>query len=102
MMAGTQQQTVLTIVHHAHGLPDYDWYRWTAAQSGTLTASIDYSSPTGGDLNMRVFTLTPQGSMIQLGSSRLTHATHQQVTVGVLAGEPLLVWIYGFNHAEAG
>src|SRR5579871_65570 len=82
-------------------LPDNDWYEWTAGQSGTFTASITYSSFDGGDLHLRVFTLDSQNHLIQLGSSRMIGVTSQSVSVPVTAGEPLLVWIYGFNHSEA-
>jgi hypothetical protein len=91
----------LTINQHANGFFDNDWFRLTAGQKGTFTASIDYASPTGGDLNMRVFTISPQLTLVQLGASRLRGVTHQQVSISVTSGEPLFVWIYGFNHAQA-
>jgi hypothetical protein len=80
---------------------DNNWWRWQAGQSGTFTVQINYQPFNGGDLNLRVFTLDSQGHLIQLGTSRATGVTSQKVSVSVTAGEPLFVWVYGFNHAEA-
>src|SRR5439155_272445 len=62
---------------------------------------IDYKSFDGGDLHLRMFTLDSQNHLIQLGSSRMIGVTSQSVQVSVTAGEPLVVWVYGFNHSEA-
>jgi len=82
-------------------LPDNDWYEWIADQNGTFMVSIAYKSFDGGDLHLRVFTLDSQNHLIQLGSSRMIGVTSQTAQVSVTAGEPLLVWVYGFNHSEA-
>jgi len=100
VLAGSQAFANLTINHHpGTGLPDFDWYQWTAGKSGTFTAHIDYQSTHGGDLHMRIYTLV-NGMLEQLGSSRNIGVTSQQVSVKVGAGEPLLAWIYGFNHED--
>jgi hypothetical protein len=98
-LVGSEAFSNLTINTHSNGLPDTDWYQWSAGQSGTFTASINYNTPDGGDLNMRVFTLSSQGVLIQLGSSLVQHSASQTVSVGVTAGEPLFVWVYGFDNA---
>src|SRR5205807_169600 len=40
----------LAITNHSNGLPDQDWYRWTAGQNGSISIGIQYSVP-GGDLH---------------------------------------------------
>jgi len=100
VLAGTQTFTNLTIDRHANGLFDYDWYRWTAGTTGTFTVDVANIQANGGDLNVRVYTLNAQNTLIQLGSSRkLGGVRSQSVKVQVNAGEPLLVWVYGYNHA---
>jgi hypothetical protein len=97
-LSGTENFVGLTIAQHANGLPDYDWYRWTAGQSGTFRATITYSIP-GGDLQLRVYALM-NGQLVQLGSSLNTGVTSQSVAVAAGSGEPLFVWVYGFNGAQ--
>jgi hypothetical protein len=101
---GTVPYPNLTIDRHANGLFAYDWYRWTAGASGTFTSLVNnVVSTTGdGDLNERVYTLDSQNILIPLGSSRLLGGNNDQsVSVAVDQGEPILVWIYGYNHALA-
>jgi hypothetical protein len=98
LAAGTQNFVGLTIANHANGLPDYDWCRWTIGQSGTFRATISYSI-TGGDLQLRVYGLM-DGQLVQLGSSLNTGVTTQSVAVAVGGGEPVFVWVYGFNGAQ--
>jgi Domain of unknown function (DUF4214)/BNR/Asp-box repeat len=107
IMTVAQEFDSLTINHHpSNGLPDNDWYRWTAGQTGTLNVNITFQSPTGGDLHLRVFTLVPnaQGTgmtLVQIASSRNHGTGLQSIAVPIGAGEPVLVWIYGFKHADA-
>ena len=98
---GAQTITGLLISRLPNGLVDNNWWRWQAGQAGTFTVEIDYQSFDGGDLNLRLFTLDSSNHLVQLGSSRLAGVTSQSVTVNVSAGEPLLAWVYGFNHSEA-
>ena len=97
--AGTEDFANLSIVDLPNGLPNVDWFRAATAQAGTLTVQINYTIATGTDLNMRVFTLDSSGMLHQLGSSRNSNTNHQTVSVSVAAGEPIFVWIYGFNHS---
>jgi hypothetical protein len=102
LAAGTTTYANLSIADKPPNfLPDNDWYQWIADQNGTFMVSIAYKSFDGGDLHLRVFTLDSQNHLIQLGSSRMIGVTSQSVQVSVTAGEPLLVWVYGFNHSEA-
>jgi hypothetical protein len=78
-----------------------DWFIWTPDHFGTLHLSITYNSPVGGDLFLRVFTLTGANTFIELGSSRLVGTTSQSVSVPVGLNEPLFILVYGFDGAIA-
>jgi hypothetical protein len=97
-LAGTSSFTGLTIGRTVEGFPDNDWYRGTVNNSGTATISVNYQS--AGDLHVRVFTLGPANTLVELGSSRALRAQSQQVTVSVIAGQPLLVWVFGFDNVQ--
>src|SRR5262249_23506435 len=99
----------LTIATHTNpafpsyvGLPDYDWSAFIPVAAGTFTATINYTPNGGGDLNMRLFAMDANANLIQVSSSTQTNVTTQTVSVsGVAPGQPLLVWVYGFNNAQA-
>jgi hypothetical protein len=102
-LASGLKVTNLTINHHpSNGLPDYDWYSFTATKDGTFNTAITYQTVNGGgDLHMRVFTVVGQfNTLVQLGSSRLIGSTSQFVSVHASVGEKLLVEVYGFDHAD--
>src|SRR5262249_35129437 len=100
--SGSATFTKLTIAAHPDLFPDYDWYSVVATTSGTFTGTIGYIPNGGGDLNMRVFTVDANNTLIQLGASLAQDTNTQTVSVsGVLPGMRLLVWVYGFNFAEA-
>src|SRR5207302_1449379 len=67
--------TNLTVNQTPDGLPDYDWYRWTAGFTGTFTASITtVPSPGSGALELHVFTLVGHGpsvspTLLELGNT---------------------------------
>jgi photosystem II stability/assembly factor-like uncharacterized protein len=100
--AGVEIFNNLSIIDHANGLPDVDWYRWTTSQAGTFGAQITYVPLVGTDLHMRLFMLDASGVLHQIASSRNIGATLQSFAVRVTAGETLLLWVYGFNHTQAG
>jgi hypothetical protein len=100
VLNGTQTETNLGIRRLSNGLPDTDWFRWTDGLSGTFTVTINYRN-NSGDLHLRVFTQTQDNTLVQLGSSRQLGVTSQTVKVRATLGEPLLVWVYGFNNAQA-
>jgi hypothetical protein len=82
-------------------LPDYDNYEWSAGSKGTFFAVINYAAPMGGDLHMRLFTVDSNDTLIQLASSRQVGVTSQSLLHKVNKGEVLILWIYGYQHAEA-
>jgi photosystem II stability/assembly factor-like uncharacterized protein len=98
---GTTSFSGLSIFTHPNGFDDTDWYRAAVAQGGTLSVRIDYTTDTGTDLNLRIFTLDPSGMLRQIGSSRNSNTDHQAVSVSVFASEPIFIWVYGFNHTTA-
>jgi hypothetical protein len=65
-----------------------------------LKAAINYTALKGGDLHIRLFTLDGSGDLIQLASSRLQGVTTQTVSVPVAIGEPLFLWVYGFDNIQ--
>jgi hypothetical protein len=99
VLNGTQTEKNLQIRRLSNGLPDNDWFRWTDGLSGTFTVTINYRN-NSGDLHLRVFTQNKDNTLVQLGSSRELGVTSQTVKVRATRGEPLLVWVYGFNNAE--
>jgi hypothetical protein len=100
--AGDTTVKSLSIAAHASLLPDYDWYSFVAGAAGTFTATIAYVPSGAGDLNMRIFTVDANNTLIQLGASLNLRTTFQQVSiVGVPVGMRVFVWVYGFNFAQA-
>lgn len=92
--------TNLTINKHANGLQDYDWYKFAQGSGTTFVVNVDYKKGATGDLNIRVFTVKADGTLVQVGSSRNVGVTSQRVGVkGLLPGTPILVWVYGFDFA---
>jgi hypothetical protein len=98
LIPGTQTINDLTIINHADGLPDYDWYRYTAGATGILTVSMNYNST--GDLDLRVYTVDANNTLIPLGLSATTGQSKQSVSTVIGGGMPILIWVYGFNFAQ--
>jgi hypothetical protein len=98
--AGMRTFTQLSIFNEADGLPNVDWYRAIAGQDGVFSVAIDYLMFQGSDLHLRLFALDSAGVLHQLDSSRNMNTNHQIVSAVVSAGETVLVWVYGFNHAQ--
>ena len=93
LTAGTFAVDNLTVNYHADGRPDYDWFQWQAAQSGTLTATENTSQ--GGNLEVHLFTL--QGNtLVAIGDSTAPGASHA-VTAAIGAGQQVLVEVKGHN-----
>jgi hypothetical protein len=97
LTGGVQTFLSLQLAPHDNGLPDVDWYRWTAARSGTFTVALQYQSL--GDFDVRVFTMGPNNTLMELGAGLSTGTGIQVVSVPVTFGEPLYVWVYGYKHA---
>ncbi|HEV3255509.1 MAG TPA: S8 family serine peptidase, partial [Gemmataceae bacterium] len=91
---GKLQLNNLTIANDATGLPDYDWWRWSAGASGTVTAEISYL----GFLELHLFTVNSNNTLVELGNSVATTASGTlTVSATVTAGEPILVEVKGQN-----
>ncbi len=97
---GTRALNGLTIGRKPTGLPDYDWYQGTITVSGRVTARINYNSPEGGDLHLRLFIRTSGGTLTEIASGRGLGVTSQTAAADVTAGSTLLVWVYGFNNVQ--
>lgn len=100
-LSATQTFSGLSIGRHANGFPDVDWFRWTTSSAGTVSVTINYQPAAGSDLQVRVFTLNGQNSLVELGSSLSVGVRSQRVSVPVAAGQPFLVWIFGADFAQA-
>jgi hypothetical protein len=74
--------------------PDYDWYRWTAGQAGIFTATVKISAHVG-DLELHIFTVNSQDTLINLGNAVVPGATTLTVSTSLSAGEPILVEVKG-------
>ena len=98
ILTGTQNFSG-TISRLPNDLPSNQWGEWTAGTSGTFIATINYGL-INGDLNMRLYTLDAAGDLILLASATNLSALSQSLSAPVTAGEPLLLWIYGYNHAQ--
>jgi hypothetical protein len=87
------------IENHANGLPDYDWYRWTAGATGTVTARIGDLAGSG-PLELHLFTVNGAGTLIPLRQVNVAAgdcSLNALVAVSVNAGEPVLVEVKGAN-----
>jgi hypothetical protein len=93
---GTFDLESLTIAKHADGLPDYDWYRWTAAEAGTV--SVKETVTRGGDLELHLFTLAGN-TLVELGSSTAAGLHTRTLGAVVSAGQVILVEVKGRNSA---
>ena len=93
LAAGTTSYANLTINIHANGLPDYDWYRWTAGQAGTFTATE--TNTQGGNLELHLFTL--QGNTLVDLADSLGGTTPQSLSTSLADGQVIFVEIKGNN-----
>src|SRR5262249_40644464 len=84
-----------SILNHLNGLPDYDWFRWTATAAGTVTATYKISK-TNGELEMHLWTL--QGNtLIEL--TNMTSNKGGDLTAVVKPGQVILVEVKGRNSS---
>jgi hypothetical protein len=87
------------IVKQANGLDGNQWATWTAGQSGTYSATLNYSIP-GGDLNFKLYALNAQHILQQLAAGTNLNVSSQMLSAPVSAGETLYLWVYGYNHSQ--
>jgi hypothetical protein len=88
----------LSIQDHTNGLPDYDWYQWTTGAAGLVTAQVHIGS-TAGPLEMHLFTIDANGTLIQLGEDQTPIGGLLDVSANVAANQPLLVEVKGLETA---
>jgi hypothetical protein len=89
----------LTIKDHTNGLPDYDWYSYTAPDTGTVAAKIHLEDSTGS-LEIHLFTVDSTGTLIELANDMTPGAKFLTVSANVTAGEPLLIEIKGLETSQ--
>src|SRR5262249_22471472 len=101
-VGGPRGAVGLTANVHSSGIQDYDWFRLSPDQNGTLTVKVfNIQLATAGDVHVRVFRLA-NGMQNELGNSTLTRGvTTQTVSVPVNALDQISVWAFGYNHAQA-
>jgi hypothetical protein len=75
------------------GLPEYDWYRWTAPSAGTFTATETVVS---GDLEMHLFTLRGN-TLVEVSHSTAPGASSRVLSARLAAGQVIFVEIKGIN-----
>jgi hypothetical protein len=87
----TTQATLSANLHDdvTTGLPDYDWFRWSAGRTGSLTASLSITSG-AGPLEIHLFTLAgntmlelPQGGVVAGGAPILVEVKGVETSPGV-------------------
>src|SRR5262249_36758488 len=98
LAAGSTLIDSLSIGNHANGLPDYDWYRFTASQAGTVTATITIGN-IAGDLEVHLFTVNSNNTLVELAKSAVRNAPSQSVSAAFSAGEVILVEVKGIELA---
>jgi hypothetical protein len=90
------------VVNHSNNLPDYDWFRWSAGANGVLSATFS-TAATNGALEMHVFKLGANNTLVELGSTvsggntSVNGATTLSTTVR--QGEQILVEVKGVNSS---
>ena len=97
----TDTYSNLTINIHADGLPDYDWYTWTAATSGTFTASItvDAAGKPTSLLEFHLFTVDSQNTLIPGPAVSAGFGQTETISTQLTAGESIYVEVKGANSA---
>src|SRR5262249_17283451 len=95
-LVGSQTLSNLTIGQTPTGLPDYDWYRWSAGTSGTLTATL--TTTAGGSLELHLFTLSGN-TLVELSSSTAPGLGTRTATGSFSAGDAILVEVKGRNSS---
>jgi hypothetical protein len=91
----------LQIANHPNGFPDYDWFRWTATTNGLLTVRFGVVQSTG-TLEMHVFTVNGDGTLVQIGQMNLGGGTcdfTHLFTANVRRDEPILLEFKGANSS---
>ena len=77
----------LSLTNTSLGLPDYDWYRWTAASAGTFSATL--TTTVGGPLELHLFTL--KSNVL----TELSSTTSVTLSTAVTAGQVIFAEVKG-------
>jgi hypothetical protein len=88
----TEALTGLTIVKHANGLPDYDWFRFTTPTAGVLSVLIQCSNP---NLELEIFTLSGPHTLFPLADVTAPTLSTKGTAVQVTAGQTIFLEIKG-------
>jgi hypothetical protein len=59
---------------------------------------MNYQS--AGNLDLRVYTVDANNTLILLGSGLTTGQSLQSVSTVIGGGMPILIWVYGFDFAQ--
>jgi hypothetical protein len=94
LVSGPGSVNDLSIVKHANGLPDYDWYKWTADVTGTFTVTLN-EKPGSGDLELHLFKITGTNTLTQVAQNVLPGQTTKSLATTLNAGQPILVEVKG-------
>src|SRR5207253_2390340 len=94
---GVQTNTALSIANHPDGLPDYDWYKWVMSTGGTFTAHTQRTA--GGDLELHIFTVQSDNTLVELTSSTAPGLASRTLQVSVTVGQIILVEVKGRNSS---
>lgn len=84
---GAESIPGLTITRHVNGQPDYDWFVWVPAATGTFTAQ---TTATNDQIELHLFVLR-NGALVEVSASTAAGATFRSVGAQVAAGELVFV-----------
>ncbi len=90
---GTQNYLQLTI-NRKNGLPDYDWFRWTAGLSGVATVTTTTTS--GGNIELSLWRLDGN-TLVELSRDARLSVANRAVQAVVTVGQTILVQVKGAN-----
>jgi len=93
---GTASFPGLSIAKHTNGLPDYDWFLWTAGTAGTFSVTTNAVSD---KIELHVFTLRGH-TLVELARSIAAGPTSRTIAVPAVTGEPLFVEVKGRPLAQ--
>ena len=95
LASGQTQHIDATVNIKANGLPDYDWYQWTAQGSSVMVAAQESQ---GGTLEVHLFTL--QGNtLVELSNSTFKVSSGATLAAPVAPGQVVFVEVKGKNTA---
>jgi hypothetical protein len=97
LLTGALSIPNLTIATTSGNLPDFDWFRFTAATGGVFTANVTESQ--GGNLEEYIYTLRGN-TLVQLAKDQTLGVNAHSLTVEVGPLEPIFVEVKGRNSGR--